>query len=103
MTFKTGVPANTLANEMWQLFPIIDTISFSYINRFAVITSTTDGKHKKGSLHYRGLAVDLRIKDLTADKKKLYFDALKFALMRLCDVILESDHIHVEYQPKHYK
>ena len=55
---------------------------------------------KKGSLHYLGLAVDLRTKDLTPIVIESYYNALKLALSRLCDVILEKDHIHVEYQPK---
>ena len=65
MTYKSGVPSDTLSKEMWQLLNVIDVITLYTTKRFAIITSTTDGKHKKGSLHYLGLAVDLRTKDLT--------------------------------------
>lgn len=100
MTYKSGVPSDTLAKDMWRLLNVIDVITLYTTKRFAIVTSTTDGKHKKGSLHYVGLAVDLRIKDLTPVVTGSYYHALKLALSRLCDVILEKDHIHVEYQPK---
>ena len=61
-----------------------------------VITSAKDGKHKDGSKHYEGKAVDLRIRD--------FYDAwityLKQSLGKDWDVVLEDDHIHVEYAPK---
>jgi len=103
MTFKEGVPEDTLANDMWQLMPVIDMITLIYCHRFAIVTSTTDGKHKKGSKHYKGLAVDLRTRDLTDEQITSYFNALKLALIRLCDVVKETDHIHVEFEPVLYK
>lgn len=67
-----------------------------------VITCARDGMHSPGSWHYYGYAVDLRT---------FYFeDNGKYAAIRLkqilvayspyYDVILESTHIHVEYDPK---
>jgi len=101
MRFKTGVPEDLHIN-MVRLLPIIDHITVEVCRRTAIITSTTDGKHMPGSLHYKGLAVDLRIRDLAPDEQKRYYNDLKFALSKLCDVILEKDHIHVEYQPSKY-
>ena len=65
--------------------------------RDCVITSGLEGKHMANSLHYSGNAIDLRIagsKDpsLTAAK-------IRAALGDEFDVVLESDHIHVEFQP----
>ncbi len=63
-----------------------------------VITSLNDGTHGDTSLHYAGCAVDLRthgLKDPAAVvqeiKRRLNID---------WDVLLESTHIHIEYQPR---
>ena len=63
------------------------------------ITSISDSKHGPASLHYVGYAVDIRIRELHNDPKFLS-DALRNALVDDYDVILESNHIHLEYQPK---
>lgn len=66
-----------------------------------VVTSLRDGKHSAGSLHYSGNAVDLRRWDLDARKiTSQVVSQLKSQLGSDYDVILESDHIHVEYDPK---
>lgn len=100
MTFKNNVPKDTLRTEMYRLLPVIDYINQSVTGRGVIITSTTDGKHMKGSLHYQGLAVDIRTRDLSESMIKVLCFQLKTALYLLCDVIFESDHIHIEYQPK---
>lgn len=62
-----------------------------------VVTSVTDGDHKAGSLHHIGCAVDLR---LPPREPALMVAALRDALGVEFDVVLEKDHIHVEYDPK---
>ncbi len=64
------------------------------------ITSGTDGTHMKGSKHYEGNALDLRRKNMTPDVLAQYLLVLKERLGRDYDVVLERDHIHVEYDPK---
>ena len=64
-----------------------------------VITSAKDGKHGPKSLHYEGLALDLRSRDLAGRQVFVVMD-LKNALGPDYDVVLEADHIHVEYDPK---
>ena len=61
-----------------------------------VVTSVRDGKHKEHSLHYVGQAVDLRTRDFT----DMWAHYLRNALGKDWDVVVESDHIHVEYDPK---
>lgn len=64
------------------------------------VTSVSDGKHKDGSLHYRGLAFDLRTKG-TGSATSLYND-IKQKLQPLgYDVLLEylggdNEHLHIE-------
>jgi len=65
-----------------------------------VVTSARDGKHMKKSLHYMGLALDLRIRDFAKHEAKIAAKFLQRRLGRHYDVVLESDHIHVEYDPK---
>lgn len=67
------------------------------------ITSCRDGKHGRGSLHYVGLALDLRSKNLP--DKAGFIRALAKSLGAQYDVILEAEgkrneHFHVEFQPK---
>ena len=63
------------------------------------ITSIADSKHGPASLHYVGYAIDIRIRELHSNPKELT-DVLRDSLVSDYDVILEGDHIHVEYQPK---
>lgn len=64
-----------------------------------VITSAKDGKHGPKSLHYEGLALDLRSRNLNGREMFVVAD-LKLALGPDYDVVLEADHIHVEYDAK---
>jgi len=63
-----------------------------------VVTSVSDSKHMPGSLHYIGQAADLRMPGLNA--KAAVLAELKSRLGSDYDVLIEADHIHVEYQPK---
>jgi hypothetical protein len=65
-----------------------------------VVTSVVDGKHSHGSLHYAGYAMDLRTRHLTPTDQSLIVSALKKALTDEFDIVLEENHIHIEYQPK---
>jgi uncharacterized protein YcbK (DUF882 family) len=64
------------------------------------VTSLCDGKHSRTSLHYSGAAADLRIWDIAPEKLVLIVDEMGKALGVDYDVVLESDHIHLEFQPK---
>jgi hypothetical protein len=64
------------------------------------ITAAIDGKHMAGSLHYAGTAIDIRTRDVPADKIPVILAKLKEALAGDFDVLLEGDHIHIEFQPK---
>lgn len=64
------------------------------------ITSTNDGKHMNKSLHYRDRAIDIRTRDMEPANRILTQVYLKRWLGVNFDVILESDHIHIEHDPK---
>ena len=65
-----------------------------------ICTSGTDGKHMKGSLHYKALAVDLRSRHVSEEMLPKIVDELKERLGKDYDVILEGDHIHAEFDKK---
>ncbi len=65
-----------------------------------VVTSVIDGRHSHGSLHYIGAAVDLRTRNIDGQTVNDIVADLMEALNNDYDVIRESNHIHIEYQPK---
>lgn len=62
-----------------------------------VVTSIMEGTHTRASLHYTGCAADLR---LPPDRAAELVAALQYALGDDFDVVLEGDHVHLEFQPK---
>jgi hypothetical protein len=64
------------------------------------ITSGSDGTHMEGSRHPDGNALDYRTNHLTDAQKSTITAACKEALGENFDVVLEADHLHVEYDPK---
>jgi len=65
-----------------------------------VITSITEGTHMRGSEHYTGNAFDFRIRDITEPKVRQICHSIGGSLGADYDVVLETDHGHVEYDPK---
>jgi len=62
-----------------------------------IITSTYEGTHGAGSLHYANLAVDIRVPKTDLNHWR---DRLARCLPKDYDVVAENDHIHIEYDPK---
>lgn len=101
MKLKPGVNITGIRNEMlWGVMAaqrVYDTLNVEM-----VVTSALDGKHSATSLHYAGAAVDLRINNFpTRDYAKDARDLIAAALPNDFDVILEGNHIHLEYQPRY--
>lgn len=65
-----------------------------------VITSVNDSTHSAKSLHRFGYAVDIRIWVLSEDHRAVAVQMIGEAMGRDFDVVLEKDHIHIEYDPK---
>lgn len=65
-----------------------------------VITSLNDAIHSETSLHYVGQAVDIRIWNLKGVTASQVAEEIKKRLTIDYDVVVESDHIHIEYQPR---
>ena len=94
---KSGVDLRGLTPQM----AIAYTIACRCYGQYdCVITSASDGKHGPNSLHYNGQALDLRTRHINGQGLQLVVDKLKEALGSQFDVVLESDHMHVEFDPK---
>lgn len=74
------------------------------------VTSANDLTHKKSSKHYSNEAFDLRVKNVSSSDKKgdatqdpailAWAAKLRDGLGKNYDVVVEKDHLHVEYDPK---
>jgi hypothetical protein len=64
------------------------------------LTACVDGKHVAGSFHYAGAAVDIRINDVPTTEVPKLIARIKSCVGEDFDVILEVDHLHIEFQPK---
>jgi hypothetical protein len=101
MRIKEGVDLRGLQVPIMFGLSIADEIWCKYGISFGVtVTSGTDGKHKDGSLHYKGLAVDLRTRYFTPEIAQQVANELRATLPNDFDVVLEPTHIHLEYDPK---
>jgi len=99
MSIKPGVEVNGLQTEMLLAFVIANEIYSEYGVK-CTLTEATGGKHGVASLHYVGFAIDLRTRDMSASMAEIITQKLKEALGDQYDVVLEKDHIHIEFQPK---
>lgn len=66
-----------------------------------IITEITGGHHSKHSVHAFGFAADLRTWNLPAgtDLQEVT-DKIQERLNDQYDVVLETDHIHIEFDPR---
>ena len=96
MLIKAGVDISRLRPEIRKKLPMIEEIVLASSEEF-VITSTFEGTHSAGSLHYANLAIDIR---RPKDSRYKIMLKLKGYLGPDYDVVKEKTHIHIEYDPK---
>lgn len=95
MLIKAGVDISRLRPEIRKKLPRIAAIVWACNRTELVITSTYEGTHSDGSLHYADLAVDIR----REKNPQLVVEKLARDLGPDYDIILADDHIHIEYDP----
>ncbi len=96
---KDGVRLHGLRPEMLVGLQVVHSI-FDKHGKTCVVTSANDSAHSRGSLHYQGWALDFRTRHLSDQSEKDRLAAsVKKALGGDFDVVLESTHLHVEWDP----
>lgn len=94
-------PGAQIADIMWEgAVKIEAALKIVAPDVDCVITSRFDGLHSENSLHYKGLALDFRTRDLTFGQQHIWVALCEEALGPHWDVVLEKDHLHVEFDPK---
>jgi hypothetical protein len=89
-SFEIGFACGVAVLQYEQLF-----------HRELVVTSVKDSTHNPGSLHPKGQAADFRTRDLSDHDKASFVRVLRQILNpRGFDLVLESDHLHIEFDPK---
>jgi len=96
MLIKAGVDISRLRPEIRKKLNEIARRVWSIAKEELIITSTYEGSHSEGSLHYANLAVDIR----KGPYGSILRDELSNKLGMDYDIVLEADHIHIEYDPK---
>lgn len=101
MLIKTDVITDGVQEPIWYALGVADQM-YSEFGAQLVVTSLVDGVHPDlKNIHGRGFAADLRISDLEGERPKEIRDELAQRLYSLgYDVVLEKDHIHIEWDPK---
>lgn len=96
---KTGVDLRGLQPQMVLAYVLIRGV-YGRHGYTCTITSGSDGKHGPNSLHYKGCALDIRTRDVLPDTLAVMVLEIKQALGAQFDVVLEKDHLHVEWDVK---
>jgi uncharacterized protein YcbK (DUF882 family) len=105
MIIKPGVQIAGLRREMQIALDYVEEVYEKY-GHTPIITDAYDDKKRiirgrvKDSKHYSGEAFDVRIWNVGADVHRIYGRLLKGLTDIGFDIILENDHIHIEYDPK---
>ncbi len=104
IALKHSVKLKDLQPQIVLAIQIAEGVWVKYGSPLLVVTSCNDSTHKEGSFHYRGLAVDLRIKNISEANQPVLVKDLMVMLGPEYDVIWEdamgpNAHVHIEWDP----
>lgn len=101
---KEGVSLRGCKSEILFALQVAEGVWTSKGAPELVVTCGSDGRHHRGSLHYLGQAVDLRTYNLPGGYRgqgaQEATEELQDRLGDEYDVVLEFNHVHIEFQPK---
>ena len=89
----------SVKHEICEAMYKIDRLHVVWTDREAEFTSIVDGIHSPKSLHYLGLASDLRIWYVNTGKLEAFTEAVEDLLGVSYFVLLEKDHMHISFRP----
>lgn len=96
---KPGVRIVGIRPELLLAIMVVEGV-FALRNKTLTITAVIDGTHSRGSLHYAGMAFDVRARELPPGEADEVANLIRASLGGDFDVVVEADHMHIEYQPK---
>jgi hypothetical protein len=99
MEIKPGASISGLQPEMAVALSVIASV-YQKNGKELVVTEGTAGRHSPKSRHYLGFAVDLRTRNILRSKLDDLARQVRRALGKEFWVLLEADHMHVEFRPK---
>jgi len=88
-----GVDLSELHPAIWNAIKHVCT---AWNGEEVVITSTWEGTHLPWSKHYQKQAIDVRLPSRQVQEK---VQRLKQLLGHGYDVLIEKDHVHIEWDP----
>lgn len=101
LVLKFDVDPGGIQPELVLGLMIADGVYGQFGHKETVVTSIRDGKHLASGLHPKGKAFDLRT--TAAGMGQFHAGEIAIALRRRLgnsyDVVVEKDHIHVEFDP----
>lgn len=95
---KSKVKILGIKPELVLTLMLVNQVFLKY-NLHMIITSMLDGQHSDGSLHPYGFAVDIRSRNISRDFIQKIVRDLKEMFDEQLDIVLESDHFHIEFDP----
>ena len=98
ISIKPGVDLSNISPQMAIAHSIVSDF-YRDVGQSCRITSGRDGTHTH-VLHYVGQALDYGIQGFTQGLLMSLLRDLQAALTSQYDVVCESDHIHVEFDPR---
>jgi hypothetical protein len=102
MMLKTGVDIKGIGTEISIGLRIVEGVLEAHGAK-CLVTSCRDGKHMQGSKHGWGDAVDIRLASrwvTTANVDLAVLNEARANLGDQFDLVLESDHFHLEFDPR---
>lgn len=104
LELKAGVRVFGLRPELLLALQVAEGLWGEHGPATLVVTAVMDGTHKRQSLHYSGLAVDLRLHAVAAEKRAGLVQRLQAALGPDYVVLHEAigqrrEHCHVHFLP----
>lgn len=97
---KAGVSLAGIQPEMVVALRVLEDVYDRLGVSEVVVTSCTDGTHSPSSRHYLGFALDLRTRNVPAAQRDELTTQVKKALGQDFYVLLESDHLHIDFRPR---
>lgn len=100
MKLKVGASLEGTSWRMWEAALVAEAVYKEFGFSEITVTEGSGGKHKDGSLHYKGLAIDIRTWHIASESLQVIAGEIRHRLGPDYDVVVEADHIHLEYDPK---